>query len=211
MYSLGWFYDSNKEPELPNTIPLQKTASNILGLDYKEIRPLVSYKPSGNKYGEYVAIATNSTAGCKHWSRNNWQEVINYLVEIGYNVVNVSSERDEYDNCINLDDTSIDNTMSVIEHSQFFIGLSSGLSWLAWALKKEVIMISNFTKADHEFGCNRIVNTAVCHGCWNNQNFKFDKGDWNWCPINKGTDKQFECQKSITPKMVIDKIKEAGL
>jgi hypothetical protein len=38
MYKLGWFYDDNKEP-LPNTIPLQKTATNILGLEYEEIRP----------------------------------------------------------------------------------------------------------------------------------------------------------------------------
>jgi hypothetical protein len=26
---------------------------------------------------------------------------------------------------------------------------------------------------------------------------KFDKGDWNWCPINKGTKKQFECQSLL--------------
>ena len=34
----------------------------------------------------------------------------------------------------------------------------------------------------------------------------FDKGDWNWCPVNKGTEKQFECHKSITPEMVINQI-----
>jgi hypothetical protein len=37
--------------------------------------------------------------------------------------------------------------------------------------------------------------------------FKFDKGDWFWCPEHKGTERQFECHKSITPEMVIDKIK----
>jgi hypothetical protein len=39
MYKLGWFYDDNKEPVLPNTIPLNKTATNILGLEYTEIKP----------------------------------------------------------------------------------------------------------------------------------------------------------------------------
>jgi hypothetical protein len=29
MYKLGWFYDANKEPVLPNTIPLQQAATNI--------------------------------------------------------------------------------------------------------------------------------------------------------------------------------------
>jgi len=40
-----------------------------------------------------------------------------------------------------------------------------------------------------------------------NTYFKFDKGDWYWCPEHKGTDRQFECHKSITSEMVINKIK----
>jgi hypothetical protein len=71
-------------------------------------------------------------------------------------------------------------------------------------------MIANFTKADHEFqnNCTRFTNKNVCHGCWNNKNFKFDKGDWGWCPINKGYDKQFECQESINPFWVLEEIKD---
>jgi NAD(P)-dependent dehydrogenase (short-subunit alcohol dehydrogenase family) len=76
MYRLGWFYDKNKEPVLPNTIPLQQTATNILGLPYKEIKPRLAYKKSCVE-GMYITIATNSTAGCKFWTREHWQEVIN--------------------------------------------------------------------------------------------------------------------------------------
>jgi ADP-heptose:LPS heptosyltransferase len=47
--------------------------------------------------------------------------------------------------------------MSCISNSEFFIGLSSGLSWLAWTLNKEVIMISNFTEENHEFKCHRPI------------------------------------------------------
>jgi len=36
--------------------------------------------------------------------------------------------------------------------------------------------------------------------------FKFDKGDWDWCPEYKGTERQFECHKSITSEMVIKQI-----
>jgi autotransporter strand-loop-strand O-heptosyltransferase len=97
--------------------------------------------------------------------------------------------------------------MDVIHHSEFFIGLSSGLSWLAWALNKKVVMISNFTDDNHEFECIRITNKSVCHGCWNKPEYKFDKGDWNWCPVHKGTDRQFECHTSITAEQVIDQIK----
>jgi autotransporter strand-loop-strand O-heptosyltransferase len=205
MYKIGWFYNSNKEPQLPNTIPLQQTATNILGLPYKEIKPRI-VNSRVHLAMRQVAIATNSTAGCKFWTREAWQEVINYLHNEGYKVINTSLEDNPFDNCEPLSDKSMTATMSVIYNSRFFIGLSSGLSWLAWALDTPVIMISNFTDKHHEFECLRPINTNVCHGCWNDPQYKFDKGDWNWCPVHKGTERQFECQNSITPKMVIDLI-----
>jgi len=208
MYKLGWFYDANKEPVLPNTIPLQQAATNILGLEYTEIRPEIIGKEESVVLNKYVTIATNSTAGCKFWTREGWQEVINYLHEQGYLVFNTSKESNPFDNCQPLVDTSLPRTISAIYNSKFFIGLSSGLSWLAFALDVPVIMISGFTNKDHEFKCIRPYDDSVCHGCWNNKDFKFDKSDWEWCPINKETDKQFECQKSITPQMVIDEIKK---
>ncbi len=208
-YNLGWFWDESKEPELPNTIPLQKAASNILGLPFSEIKPRIHYKIGERPYSEkYITIATNSTAGCKFWTKEGWQQLINYLNSIGYKVVNVSKENNPFDNCAKLQDTSIENTINVIHHSEFFIGLSSGLSWLSWGIGKHVVMISNFTEADHEFtsNCTRITNPSVCNSCWNNPNYKFDKGDWNWCPVHKGTTRQFECHTSITSEMVINKI-----
>jgi autotransporter strand-loop-strand O-heptosyltransferase len=210
MYTLGWFYDVNKEPELPNTIPLQKATTNILGLEYKEIVPRIVFTPKKRPYKKYITIATNSTAGCKFWTREAWQELINHYTNEGYKVVNVSLEDNLFDNCMVPEDKSIENTMNLIYYSKFFVGLSSGLSWLAWALKKDVVMISNFTQKDHEFECIRVTNTNVCHGCWNDPQYKFDRGDWNWCPVNKNTPRQFECQTSITAKMVIDEIKKAG-
>ena len=205
-YKIGWFYNLDKEPALPNTVNLQECATNILGLDYQEIKPRISYTIGDNSYGKYVTIATNSTAGCKFWTKEGWQEVINFLHDNRYAVVNTSKENNPFDNCIQIEDSSIENTMNVIHHSEFFIGLSSGLSWLAWAMNKKVVMISNFTEDDHEFECVRITNKNVCHGCWNNPNFKFDKGDWNWCPIHKDTNRQFECHKSISARQVIDSL-----
>lgn len=205
MYQIGWFYDENKEPELCNTIPLQKAATNILGLEFKETRPQIKYEKKTYLTEKYITIATNSTAGCKFWTREGWQELINHFTKEGYKIINVSKERNPFDNCYQIEDTSIEATINWIDNSEFFIGLSSGLSWLAWALNKKVIMISNFTKADHEFtDCIRITNTNVCHGCWNDASIKFDKGDYLWCPLNKNTERHFECQKSITAQMVID-------
>jgi autotransporter strand-loop-strand O-heptosyltransferase len=204
MYKIGWHYDTSREPELPNTIPLQKAASNILGLKYTEIRPKLFTKRNCPEHDKYITIATNSTLGCKFWVREEWQKLINHYTEQGYKVYNASKEVNPFDNCPQIPDTSMESTMDWIYHSKFFVGLSSGLSWLAWALGKQVVLISNFTEFDHEFltNCIRITNEKVCHGCWNKPEIKFDKGNWNWCPYNK----HFECQTSITVEMVINKI-----
>ena len=210
MYKLGWFYNRDLEPTLPNTIPLQQTASNILGLEFKEIKTNIDFIPKEKPYPEnYICIATNSTAGCKYWNNpTGWVDLIRHFKSLGYKVINISQNGDKYEGADSLEDDSIDNTMNVIYHSQFVVGLSSGLSWLSWALGKHVVMISNFTEPDHEFtsNCTRIINRSVCNGCWNNPMFLFNKGDWNWCPEHKDTERQFECHKSITADMVISQI-----
>ena len=206
LYTLGWHWNEDKEPTLCNTIPLQQSASNILGLDYVELKPRLKYDKGDNKYGKYVTIATNSTAGLKFWLRSSWQQVINHLYERGYKVINTSKERNPFENCYQLEDTSIENTMSVIHHSEYMVGLSSGLSWLAFGLGKKVVMISAFTEADHEFDCIRPRNNNVCTNCWNDPKQRFDASDYLYCPHHKGTNRMFECQTSITPEMVIQQL-----
>jgi autotransporter strand-loop-strand O-heptosyltransferase len=207
LYRIGWKWDENKEPVLCNTIPLQQAATNILGLEFKEIKPKLKniYEILGNRPA-YVAIATNSTMECKFWTREGWQEVINYMHGLGYDVYNVSKEDNPFDNCTKITNTDIRNTMDVIAGAKLFIGLSSGLSWLAYALNQKIVMISNFTESDHEFECYRITKPDVCHGCWNDPNIKLDP-HWLFCPRNK----DFECQRTIPASMVIDAIKKAGI
>jgi autotransporter strand-loop-strand O-heptosyltransferase len=210
MYNIGWFYDSNREPVLPNTIPLQKAATNILGLEYEEIRPRIAHTVCNKFDNKIVTIATNSTAGCKFWTREAWQELIHYLHGKNYRVINVSKEDNPFENCEPLEDKSLQSAMDAISYSDFFIGLSSGLSWLAWAMNKPVVMIANFTEEGHEFECIRPVKKSVCNGCWNKPEHKFDKS-WDWCPIHAGTDRQYECQNSILASDIIKLIEEHSL
>jgi autotransporter strand-loop-strand O-heptosyltransferase len=209
LYRIGYFDNLDKLPVKPMTISLQKVAATILGLDYVEMIPRLAYKPEVPKMGKYVTIATNSTSGMKFWGKYQWQETINWLVSKGYEVYNVSLEPNSFDNCMQITTPSLESKMDWIEGSEFFIGLSSGLAWVANAMGKHVFMIANFTEEWNEFtnNCTRIVKKDVCHGCWNNPNFKFDAGNWNYCPIYQGSDRQFECQNSITSDMVIEKIK----
>ena len=82
----------------------------------------------------------------------------------------------------------------------------SGLSWLAWASGTPTMIISGFTDEDLEptIGVTRIINKDVCNGCWSKHSF--DAGDWHWCPEHKGTNREFECSKTITSDDVINKI-----
>ena len=208
-YKIGWFYDYNKEPIHPATIPLQQSCTNILNLDYIEKRPRLDFTPKERPIEQkYVCISVISTAELKHW--DYWNDVINYLNSNGYVVVEVSKEETKIENALKLEDNSMSNTMNYIHHSEFVIGLSSGISWLAWALKKKVIMIANFTEKSHEFqeDCIRITNDLVCNSCWNNPKYKFNKGDWWWCPEHEDTPKAFECHKEIKPQSVISEIEK---
>jgi autotransporter strand-loop-strand O-heptosyltransferase len=77
------------------------------------------------------------------------------------------------------------------------------------ALDINIAMISGFTWEFVEFDCEvRIINRSVCSGCWTWA--RFDRGDWNWCPQNKGNERQFECTKTITPENVWQQLETSG-
>ena len=198
------------------------------------IRPVVSIpellRPIKNKY---VALGVHSTCQIKYWNHSdgfksqgdstNWNELSSILRKRGYTPVTV--EKDElygvppfFNGVPSKSNKQIGKTLldaaNIISHSEFYIGLSSGMSWVAHALGKKVVMISNFTEDWNEFDLSledyiRITNKSVCHGCWNKVNIEhtFDKNDWYWCPLHKGTERQFECHKSITVNDVVEQIK----
>ena len=216
MIEIGWYWEKHKEPVNPILIPLQQSATNILNLPYREIQPIIDFVPKERPMADkYVCISIYSTSKCKLWYY--WQETIDFLVENGYKVIEISKESEmmeqktsTFRNLIEMEDKSFENTMNYIHHSEFFIGLSSGLAWLAWSLRKRVYMISNFTNKEHEFNINtiRITDESVCNSCWHDLKFRFDKGNWNWCPRHEDTPRHFECHKLITSDRLISKIKE---
>ena len=208
MLELGWFYDKNREPQHPATIPLQQAATNILGLEFTELIPRLDFTAYERPMEEkYVCISTHSTARLKYWTY--WQEVIDYLIAQGYKVVEISKDDTDLQNLTPMANKSFPLVMNYLHHAEFYMGLSSGLSWLAWAMGKKVFMISNFSRKDHEFqgNCIRIINEQVCHGCWNDNKYRFDKGNWWYCPEHEDTPRAFECHFKIPASQVIETIK----
>ena len=231
----GLNYDKTIDLVYNFNLPLQTGFAIQLGfMDWKYIQPKVDIieqpRPIKNKY---VTISIHSTSQLKYWNHPSglksqpmslyWDELCGLLRK--HNLTPVIVEKDELfgipphrngmPNKANKKfGLSMEETMNYIQHSEFFIGLSSGLSWLAHAMDKKVAMISNFSEDWHEFDLScknykRITNKSVCHGCWNtvNKEHSFDISDWYWCPKHKDTERQFECHTSITPQMVFEEIK----
>lgn len=202
--------------------------------DWKYIRPKVDFPKLKRKIKKkYISVGIHSTSQLKYWnnplgkncqhSSLYWSMLFKKIKSHGLQTVVV--EKDEMfgefphrngmpSNCLTRIGGTLEESMSYIYHSEFFIGISSGLSWLAHAMGKPVVMISNFTEDWNEFDLSfndyiRITNKSVCHGCWNKigVEHEFDEFDWYWCPKYKDTSRQFECHTSITPDMVYDQIK----
>jgi autotransporter strand-loop-strand O-heptosyltransferase len=222
MYSIGLYYNEDDSINLlknPNNFrqqTLQKMCSDILGLDYVEIRPkLKERKIKINPNLKQVCIGVFGTAQSKFWNNPmGWQQVVDWLNNKGYTVKLVSKEGDDYmgnklpKGIVKHPNGQIDGVMDEMLKSKAFIGIGSGLSWLSWSLNVPTVLISGFSYDWAEMqDCIRITSPkGKCEGCFNR--LKLDAGDWNWCPDHKGTDRQFECTKSITGQMVINELKK---
>jgi autotransporter strand-loop-strand O-heptosyltransferase len=178
-------------------------------LEFKELNFGLNFKkgtPPLNK--PYVIFGPNATSGCKEWDYNHWVSLSKMIKDIGYEVVTLTQKPFHIEGTINVTG-KLDEVANYLYHAKAFIGLGSGLSWFNWSLGNHTYMINGFAKPNHEFTtkCTKIYNDNTCIFCWNDEVFVFDPGDWNWCPVYKGTKKQHICQRSITPLQVFQKLK----
>ena len=227
MYEVGWHYsedgsvDYSSNPSNFQKYSLQECSADVLGVDYNEIKPKLTFKNTGPTIeGKYVCIAPHGSSHAKYWNNpGGWQTIIDYLNSEGYKVVMITKDSlgNEWDdsklggmlkNVIDkTGDYSLADRANDLMNADFFIGIGSGLSWLNWALNKKTILISGFSAPFSEFkDCERVFTPDIntCNSCYNKE--RLDAGDWEWCPKNKNTDKQFECTKSITPSLVVEAI-----
>jgi autotransporter strand-loop-strand O-heptosyltransferase len=225
-FRIGWFYRDDKDEFNPSmhprnfrTISMQEACTDILGLPFTHERPLIKIPDSPHPFDgkKYVTIAIHGTAQAKYWNNpSGWQDLVDFLRDHGYRIVLISAEEKGFMGNNHPKDIfhkpgkpPLEERINEIKHSDLFIGIGSGLSWLAWATGVPMIMISGFSEPYSEFSDDnmiRIINTDTCTGCFNR--YRLDAGDWNWCPDHKGTPRQFECTKMIGSYQVIKAIKK---
>lgn len=216
-YYMGVFSADDRchQPVDFRVVGLQKTIPYILGLEPVEVRPKITPTNLERSIKEpYVCIGTQSTGQAKYWNNPiGWLTTVAYLKDKGYRVLCI--DRDICNGSVNhwnlipygaedfTGNIPLPERVNLLYHADFFIGLGSGLSWLAWAVGKPVIMISGFSLPISEFYTPyRVINYNVCNGCWNDSSIKFGHDDFEQCPRHRNTDRMFECTRFITAKQV---------
>lgn len=213
-YSMGLFFDDKDcvfQPCDFRYVGLHRTAGYILGVDPTEVAPRIVIPDDSRPIPEpYVCIAVQSTTQAKYWNNpGGWFEIIRFLKDAGYRVICIDQKPIHGTGLVfnhipngaedETGEKPITERVRWLKHADFFVGLSSGLSWLAWASGTPVVMISGFTHPLNEFATPyRVINYHTCNGCWNDPHLRFDHGDFLWCPRHKNTPRQFECTRLIT-------------
>lgn len=223
-YYMGLFFkgDANNQPSDFRYIGLHRTAGAILGLSGNELAdepPRFDLSAKRKIKGKYCVIAAQSSSQAKYWNNpTGWMDLISMLKEEGYRVLCIDKSR-AYGQGLFVNtipygaedftgNLPLQERIDLIKHADFFIGLSSGLSWLAWGCNVPVVMISGFTHPLNEFFTPyRVINYHSCNSCWNDMRCDFDHFDFMWCPRHKGDDRQFECTRSITAEQVMNTIR----
>jgi autotransporter strand-loop-strand O-heptosyltransferase len=222
-YSMGLFFedaDCVHQPTDFRHVGLHRTAGHILGVDPTEQPPRVMAADDSRPIAEpYVCIAVQSSTQSKYWNNpHGWREVVRFLKASGFRVICIDQKPVHGTGLVwnhipyGAEDQTGDRPLTErarwLRHAAFFVGLSSGLSWLAWAAGAPVVMISGFTHPTNEFTTPyRVNNWHVCNSCWNDPAVRFDHKDFLWCPRHAGTPRQFECTRLITSEQVIETIR----
>ncbi|GHV52453.1 autotransporter strand-loop-strand O-heptosyltransferase [Deltaproteobacteria bacterium] len=218
-YRVGLFFGGNRDcqPIDFRQVGLHRTAGYILGVDPAEEAPRLKLDLPRRIAQPYVCIATKSSCQAKFWNNGHgWNGVTDYLRSLGYRVLAIDKEATVGMNFTwnhiphgaeDFTGATLSECIALLAHADFYIGLSSGLSWLAWACKIPVVLISGFSLPLCEFGTPyRVYSTHGCMGCWDDTALAFDHHDFFWCPRHKGTDRQYECTRLITGRQVIGHI-----
>ncbi|CAB3762737.1 autotransporter strand-loop-strand O-heptosyltransferase [Paraburkholderia humisilvae] len=222
-YNIGLFFTDDANVRQPcdfRLVGLHRTAAYILGVDPQEERPtLVLPDDSRPIPDKYVCIAAQSTTQCKYWNNpSGWREIVQFLKQHGYRVICIDQKATHGSGVVwnhipyGSEDFTGERPLAErarwLKHAEFFVGLSSGLSWLAWTMRTPVVMISGFTHPTNEFDTPyRVINYHTCNSCWNDVRVQFDHHDFLWCPRHAGTPRQFECTRLITAEQVKNTIR----
>ena len=119
------------------------------------------------------ASRSRASTQCKHWTNpHGWREVVAFLKGRGFRVICIDQKAVNGQGIVwnaiphGVEDETGDRPLTErarwLRHCAAFVGLSSGLSWLAWAAGCPVVMVSGFTHPNNEFD-NALSRDQLAH------------------------------------------------
>jgi|TARA_Y100000034_G_scaffold10914_1_gene11442 autotransporter strand-loop-strand O-heptosyltransferase len=235
MEASNFWADTPKDIPYVNQLSVQGIAASCLGLDLNlDLKPRIAIPDEPRRLqSKYVCIAIQSTTQAKYWNRKNgWEQVIKYLKRKKYKVIcldkyKIFGHKPKWNvmpkGAINkTGDIPLEDRIIDLKYADFFIGLTSGLTWLAHAVNTPIIQIVGVSTPDYQFNTNGIGFNHIGNNIWkcndseNNKNIQviyndddnvcrnchashiLNPKDWFWCPENKN----FECTNSIKPESI---------
>lgn len=197
-------------------VPMQRVGQLVCGLD----RPAEQLSwPAGPRSlaAPYVCIGVQASGASKGWHYpGGWDTIVAALKRSGYRVLCIDKDRAQGEGryAMHMPAGAEDFTgnrplterADLLAHADFFIGLGSGLSHLAHMVGCPVVLICGFSWPWYEFDTPyRVWNPLACNACFNDMDEEFLK---SLCPRHAGTEKELECSRLITPRMVLQRVEQ---
>ena len=223
IYRLGTVFGSNNESYVFRNffdpyVMLSKTGCMTLGVEFTRERPKPKFSSERLIKEKYVCISSFSSKKEKNWNNiDGWNEVCEWLTERGYRVIDIDrneivqydDEKEYIPDCAEnwTGALPLSQRLQLIANSDLYIGLASGLTWLAWLVNVPKIVILGGT-LDHteicDDACSFIYDRQKCRGCLTHHPSDALRLGCKY----KGRARAYECTKSITFEMVIHQIKK---
>lgn len=201
LYSIGNISQSTVSPFDFRIVGLQATNAHLLNIEEIKIEKAKLNLTAQRKIKDkYVVINTSASAEHKTWLKQNWMEVVKYLKSLGYIVYQIGLQEQLIQGCQNLiGDIHLQQRINLIKDADMFIGLSSGLSWVADSCNIPVVMICNITFPRHQFYTKyRVHAIHGCKGCIHVLTREVNKDCRNTV--------YYQCKHNITVKQVCNTI-----
>lgn len=206
--SIGNVLDQINAPYDSKFVGLKQIAYLLLNVKYNQNDIVkLSLNKSRQINQKYVVISCGGSSSLKRWTnKKDWEQVIDFLKQNGYKVYQIGTDEQLIQGCINqIGQKHLQQRIDLIKDADCFIGMSSGLSWIANACKIPIVLICGFTFPNLQFYTPyRVQAIHGCRGCFHNIQPNINKE----CHY-KGTPKQYQCYNNITALQVINTVKRA--
>lgn len=198
-------------------VSLRDRAFFSLGLPSNDEIPKVSFPEERLIPEKYICISVSASIRSKCWNYpDGWNILCRELKKMGYRVIcidkfnytqfeegsfiQVPEEAEDFTG-----DFSLSQRLQLLHGADLLISGVSGLILLTWLLKKRPVVIRGSSLEDLGGSYEPVEDVHACRGCLD---YFPSLSVMQKCKFFQDSERAFECTRSITPEMVMHKVKK---